>query len=464
MAARTGFLTRALAYFGVRRIEAASDRRWTGGASPRFGSYSSETNAVSETVRAKSRALAVNNPWIANGVAAWSGNTIGAGIVPTSQHPEPETRKVLDAAFKRWCATCDLDGRTDFYGLQAGMFRGTVVDGEAFIQFVTEPDGLRLQLIPAELIDHAETRELGGGARIIAGIEFDARGRRVAYHVRPLDPSAIWESYAPPVRVSALDMVQLCRPLGPGQVRGLSWLAPILLRAGELDQLEDAALVANKVAAMHAGFLTDQNGAATGFPVDGTQIGSIMESGLEPGTLRVLPSGFDIKFSAPQQSAQLIDFAKLQLRGIAAGLGVPEYLLTGDLSNANYSSLRAGLIEFRARIEAVQFQTLVPQLLQPVWERFIVHAVLTGEIDAPDFEARMPDYFACEWIPPAQAWVDPEKDAKATAAMIASGLTSRRRAVAAQGYSVEELDAEIISDRQRETGLGLSFGPETTNA
>ena len=34
---------------------------------------------------------------------------------------------------------------------------------------------------------------------------------------------------------------------------------------------------------------------------------------------------------------------------------------------------------------------------------------------------------------------------------------SRRQAVAAQGYSVEELDAEIASDREREAGLGLAF-------
>lgn len=50
--------------------------------------------------------------------------------------------------------------------------------------------------------------------------------------------------------------------------------------------------------------------------------------------------------------------------------------------------------------------------------------------------------------------------------MISAGLTSRRRAVAAQGYSVDELDAEIVSDREREKALGLSFGEtrEATNA
>jgi len=214
---------------------------------------------------------------------------------------------------------------------------------------------------------------------------------------------------------------------------------------------------------MFAGFLVDQNGTAAGFPFEGVTADSIMQTGLEPGTLKVLPGGFDIKFSGPQNAQQTVDFAKLQLRGIAAGLGVPEYLLTGDLTGANYSSLRAGLLEFRRRVEAIQFQVIVPQLLRPVWQRFVTTAVLAGEIDAPDFESNADQWFACEWIMPVQEWIDPAKDAEATATMIAAGLTSRRRAVAAQGYSVEELDSEIISDRERERELGLSFG-ETKEA
>lgn len=83
-----------------------------------------------------------------------------------------------------------------------------------------------------------------------------------------------------------------------------------------------------------------------------------MQTGLEPEALKVLPAGFDIMFGAPQNAQQRVGFAKLQVRGISAGLGVPEYLLTGDLTDANYSSLRAGLLEFRRCVEAVQFHRL----------------------------------------------------------------------------------------------------------
>lgn len=436
-----------------RRFDATSGQR----GNPTFGSYGPETLAGSAIIARRARYAAENNAWLASGVAALATALVGAGIVPTPQHSERETRRALQAAFNRWAVVCDLDGRTDFYGLIAGLARSMVVSGEGFLQFVLTDEGLRLRLIAPEQVDIAQTGELTTGGRIVAGVEFDSIGRRVAYWIRPVDPTAIFEGYAPPVRVPAADVLHLFRPLGPGQVRGVSFLAPVLIRAGELDQLDDALLVGAKIAAMYAGFLTDQNGSSTGFPFEGVEINSVMETGLEPGTLKVLPAGFDIKFSGPQNAQQSVDFAKLQLRGIAAGLGVPEYLLTGDLTGANYSSLRAGLLEFRRRVETIQFHTIIPQVLRPIWQRFVTTAVLTRDLDAPDFEANADEYFACEWIPPAQEWIDPTKDAEATATMIASGLTSRRRAVAAQGYSVEELDSEIASDREREKELGLSF-------
>lgn len=444
----------------TRRFEAASGRRWSGLADQRFGSYGPETIGATDAIRRRARASVANNPWAGNGVGALTGNIVGAGITPTAQHPDEQTRRAMTAAFNTWSAICDADGLTDFFGLQAAATRAMIVDGEAFVRLIWTDAGLKLQLVPAELVDLAHTVELGSGARIIAGIEFDAAGERVAYHVRPMDPTSVFETHLPPIRIPAADMLHLFRPMGPGQVRGVSWLAPVLIRADELDQLEDALLVGVKVAAMHAGFLVDQNNSG-GTPYDGVTTGSILESGLEPGVLKVLPGGFDIRFSTPQQAQQTVDFAKLQLRGIAAGLGVPEYMLTGDLSGANYSSLRAGLIEFRRRVEAVQFHTLIPQLLRPIWNRFVTVQMLTGQLDAADLDAAK----ACEWIPPAEQWVDPEKDVNATTKMIAAGLTSRRRAVAAQGYAVEDLDDEILADRERETRSGLSFGEkETANA
>lgn len=431
----------------ARRFDgAAGGRRWS--ASPSFGRVSAETLAASGPIRSRAGYFVANNPWAANGVNALVTGLVGTGIVPASAHPDPAVRAEIGRRLTPWMRHADADGRTDFYGLQAAAARGLVIDGESFIHMETRPEGLRLRLLPPELVDESDTRDLGNGGYVVAGVEFDASGRRVAYHVLKARPTDVFAHASGTVRVLAEDMIHICAPLGAGQVRGVSWLAPVLLRLAELDATEDALAVGVKIAALHAGFLVDQNG--TGEPFDGDPA----DISLEPGTVRRLPNGYDIKFSTPVQAQQTADFVAHSVRAIAAGLSVPAHLVSGDLREANYGSLRAGMVAFRQRLEQVQFGTLIPQMADPIYARAVTTLALMGEIPADDFSA---DFLAAEHYPPAQPWLDPQKDAAAIREAIDSGLMSRRQAVAERGYSVETLDAEIAADREREAGLGLTF-------
>lgn len=415
----------------TRHFDGAAGGRRLGGVGT-FGPINPEVGAAAHMVRIRARYLTRNNQWLANAVANWVAAIVGAGVRPTSESAEAV------AAFDGWAITADADGRTDFWGLQAVIARALVEDGESFVMLRAEDDGFRVLVIPAEQVDESMTRDIDSGGYIVQGVEFDASGRRVAYWVLPHRPTQMFANYAQPVRVDAADVLHVMAPIAPGQVRGVSWLAPIILPANELDQLTDALLVGAKVAAMHAAFLVDQNGS--GEPFDG----DLSDVSLEPGTVRRLPNGFDIRFNSPQAAQQTSEFVKHSLRGLAAGLGLPSHLLDGDLSGANYSSLRAGLIPFRARVEQVQYGVLVPQLLRPVWARV---QLLTGDPDA-----------AAEWIMPAWQQVDPLKAIQADVAEISAGLASRRQKVAERGWSADELDAEIAADREREGALGLSFG------
>lgn len=425
-------LIRPAAPNAVRRFDGAAGGRRLGGMGT-FGPINPEIGAAAFMVRSRARHITRNNQWLANAVANWTAALVGSGIRPTSTSPEAV------AAFDLWALDADSDGRTDFWGLQAVIARSLVEDGESFILLRAEDDGLRVLVVPAEQIDESATRDLDGGGYVVQGVEFDASGRRVAYHVLPHRPTQMFASYAPPVRVDAADVLHVMAPIAPGQVRGISWLAPIILPASELDQLTDALLVGAKVAAMHAAFLVDQNGS--GAPFDGEDLTDVS---LEPGVVRRLPTGFDIKFNSPQQAQQTSEFIKHSLRGLAAGIGLPTHMLDGDLSGANYSSLRAGLIPFRARVEQLQYGALIPQLLRPIWQRV---QLLTGVPEA-----------TAEWLPARVEQVDPAKALEADVAEINAGLASRRQKVAARGWAVEELDAEIAADREREAALGLTFG------
>lgn len=424
-------------------LEAAS---WARGSPRTTGADPSLSNAV---VRQRARYGTQNDPWLSNGAAAWVDGLIGAGAVPASTVPDPAARAAIMAAWSKWVPRADADGRTDNYGIQGGAVRELVVAGEALVYLVPGP-ALRLRLISIDRLESSLTRAGPDGGQVVAGIEFNAAGERVAYHLRRDDYSLAT------VRVPATDLLHIYRSDQPGQVRGISWFAPVLLTASELSQLLDAQLVAAKTAAMFAGFLQDQNSTGA-LPFEGNQQGSVLTGGLEPGTIKVLPSGYTISWAQPQSVSTGIELAKLNIRAIAAGLGLPEAVVSGDMSMANYSSMRSALTQWQRRLESHFFHCLVPQLLSPIWRRFLTLEILSNRLDAPGFADDPESWLAVEWYQAPLPWVDPLKDAQAQRELVAAGFASRRSVVAGLGYSVESLDAEIAADREREQALGLDF-------
>jgi lambda family phage portal protein len=434
-----------------RSFDAAAGGR-RGAAFRAFGSTGPETSAAAGPIRSRARHAAANNGWIGNGIQAWVGETVGAGIEPTSQHPDADLRPQIEGGFLDFADRADLEGRTDMRGLLAQMVRACIVDGESFAVIEEDAEGVRLRIIPAEMVDESRTLNLRDGGYIASGIEYDAAGRRVAYWILPRRPTDLYATSTQPVRVPAADVLHLMRPLGPGQVRGVSWLSPVLLTVNELDQLQDALLVGAKVAALHCGFIQNQNDLTSPGLYDSTAVSSTVS--LEPGVIHRLAAGETYTPNSPEQAKDSISFAKLTLGQIAAGLGVPEHLLTGDLSGANYSSLRAGLLPFRQRVEQFQYHCLIPQVLNPIWRRVIAHEVIAGRLDVDLAEANR-----VEWLPPAALQVDPLKTVQAELAELQAGLTSRVKLAAARGWSVADLDAEIAADRERESALGLNLTP-----
>lgn len=443
-------LKRLIKKFGIltRSYDGASTGRRR---QPEMHSMLSAMHAARGPLARRARYLAGNNALAASGVEAWVSALVGTGIKPQATHTNQPVRQALNLAFENWTDDADADGLTDFYGLQAIMARRVVIDGEAFGLLVNRDGRLSVRLVDAEQVDPSLNRELGEGKRIVQGIEFDATGRRVAYHVLPERPGMPFGYLAlTPTRVPAADVVHMFRPEAPGQVRGISWFAPVLLRIADLDSWRDAQLIRQKVAAMLTAFVTDMNGTGTPFEPDGR--GNLL-GGLEPGTIKFLDPNQDVKFSTPAGiGAEVIDFAKITEREIAVGLGVPATLLTGDLSDVNYSSIRAGLVEFRRRVEALQHGVLSFQIVRPIWRRWAMLEVLSGRVTGT-VEAALP----MKSITPKQAWVDPTKDVRAELDAIAGGLMSRREAVTSRGVDIEALDAEIAADKARSDGLGLAF-------
>jgi lambda family phage portal protein len=446
--------------------DAASERRRLSNWKPSSAGPNATALNNAETLRKRARDLTRNNPHISHAADTWSANLVGTGIKPQSQASDPAVRDAIQRLWDDWTDQADSQGTTDFYGMQGLAARSLLDAGEVFARIRPRfaEDGLavplQVQMIEADHCPVTLSRQTTGG-KIVGGVEFNLIGRRVAYHLYPEHPGdhAIMAQDGQTQRIDAGEVAHVHRVLRPGQVRGVPRLASVMLKVYELTELDEAMLKRADVAARFAGFIR-QNG--DNVPLD-TEIDPASDAPmitLEPGTLHVLQPGEDIEFSTPPDfGATYQAMLTQQLRAIAAGIGITYEQMTGDLTNVNYSSIRAGLLEFRRMAEQVQHQVLVFQFCRPIWNAWLDRAVLSGAlpIRAQDYLARRAEYARVKWVPQGWSWVDPEKEFKAVILAIRAGLMSRSEAVSMYGYDAQEIDREVAGDNARADGLGLVY-------
>lgn len=452
---------------------AAAGRRFGSWGVQNLGPNASVFHSL-RTLRSRARELLRNNPWARRGVESIVANLVGTGIVPRWHLPDrPALKTEIQDLWRRWVDEADADARLDFYGLEALVTRSIVESGEILVRLRPRQlsDGLsvplQLQVLEPEFLDDLNDRPLPNGHVVRMGVEFDALGRRAAYHLFRAHPgdviamsgSLLGGGMASSVAVPAEQVQHLYRMERPGQIRGVPWLTPAILRIYELDQYDDAQLVRQKIAAMLTGFMY-QNAEEDLFGTDegrddlGQQI-----LGLEPGTMQVVPPGIQkIEWSSPPDAGNTYpEFMKNQLRAVAVALGVTYEQLTTDLSLVNYSSIRAGLVEFRRWAEAVQWHVLVFQFCRWVANAWLDMAVLSGALNLPGYAENPAPYRSIAWRPPKWDWVDPEKEANALLKLTRGGFQPRQDGIAALGDDAEEVDRKYAEDNARADALGLVF-------
>lgn len=443
----------------VGGFDAALGNRRMRGFRPARAHVNALIRAAGPDLNARARYLVRNNGYAQNAIDSWAANTVGVGVKPSSRIASAARKTALQRLWKDWTDQADAEGLTDFYGLQRRVAREFFMTGECFVRMRPRrlEDGLvvplQLQILPAEMLPLEKNEVLTGGHVVRQGIEFDAIGRRTAYHFfrrHPEDPTEVG-LVGETTRVPASEVMHIVDPVESGQLRGVSKFSAAIVKLFLLDQYDDAELDRKKVAAMYAMFVTS--------PLEADPLEGDPSDEVSPGQIVRLDPGEDVKVADPADSGATYEpFQYRTLLQVAAALGIPYAHLTQDMMKANYSNARTSLMEFRRRVEAFQHSVLVYQLCRPVWARFLDLAVMTGALRLPGFERRRQEYAACDWLPPKWQWVDPLKDIKAEIEEINAGLKSRSQAISERGYDAEEVDAEIAADRARERRFGLAFG------
>lgn len=473
-------LTRAV-QFTARAFMGVTSSAYEGASTGRrLAAWTETDTAISallssegDQLRRRCRGLVRKNHWARGAQDAFVANAIGTGIKPQSLHPDAAVRKLIHEAWLRSTDEMDSGGLTDFYGLQAIILREMFEAGEVFARFRPRrpEDGLlvplQLQIIPSEHLPYMDNR-WNGGNPIRSGIEFTPYGKRVAYHLYREHPGlgalTMGGVANLQVPVSADNVLHLFQTVRAGQFRGQPWLVPVMVTLYELDQFVDAVMVRQKLGNFFLGWQRRTNPDDTGpmLPTNSLNGATAAEGTgfgrLEPGTLLDLDPGDTLEFNSPPgPGAQFDVFLKLMLHAVGSGIGLPYTLVNWDSSDTNYSSMRGELLEFRRRVEQLQFGTIIYQFCRPTYNRWLNDAVLAGVLPKPRNNAEWAMLRAARWRTPKWAWVDPLKDVLAAKELVRCGFGSRSGTIHELGDDPEQVDADIAADNARADELELVF-------
>ncbi|MBR2117677.1 MAG: phage portal protein [Afipia sp.] len=434
----------------VRNYDGAMFGRRTAGWRSSTASANVLTKGALPTLRARSRDVSRNTWWGARVKTTVVSHAVGAGIMPKPNTGNKALDKRIKKAWKKWGKHCDAEGQLHIDGLIA-LATGCIVEsGEVLGRMVgvsinDVPPGvvpLEFQLLEPDHLDASRDRVMTSDTIIDQGIEYTRRGKRRGYWIHPTHPGArglVMPSAS--VRVAASDMLHAYRKDRIGQGRGVPWVAPVLLKGRDVADLEEAVVVKSRIEACLAAFVETTDASRTIADKAKTETGpdgaKRRIEALSPGMINYLEPGEKISTVAPTASVQFESVLMSNWLTLAAGAGITYDQLTGDLRGANFSSLRAGKIEFRRMIEQFQHHTLVAMLLEPLWDRWTEAAQDAGILP------RRAVGYPVEWIMPANEPIDPLKDMQADVMAVRTGRMTWPQFVAAWGLDPDTQLDEI---------------------
>lgn len=347
--------------------------------------------------------------------------------------------KQAQALWNEWVQSCDIEGETGFTGLLTLAVRAQLEGGDSIIRMIDRPflEGravpLALQVGEGDLIDeNRDASALTGKVnRARLGVELGDWDQRLGYWLHRQAPGEPWRfdrARTDSILIPRDELCHLYRRLRPGQVRGVPVFAPVLMATRDFADLMDALVVKARMEAA-IGLIVKGNDstASVGQAVQAGGQGKDRIEKIRPGMIEYLKAGEDIVAFAPASNTAFEPVARASLMGISAGVGLTYHQLTGDLSQANYSSLRAGLLEFRRSVADAQWHMLVPQALHRISERWVDRAIMAGRL-----RPRSGGY-ARQYVMPAHEPVDPKKDLEADILAVRAGRMSPQDFVEAWG-------------------------------
>lgn len=436
-----------------------------------------------EDLRARSRDLERNEPLGGGAIQTMVDGVVGRGLEPKPRidrellglAPEVAAAWERDAARLWWLFAgrigCDIGARHTFASLTDQVFREVLSGGDVAVLRRYEPQpldafGLKLQVMEAARVSTPDGMVETEFLR--AGVKLDRSGKALSLFVADQYPNERYQNGRAtqwaevPMRTARGEplCLHVFRQTRPEQVRGVPYLAPVILHLKQLARYSNSELMAAVISSMFTVFVKNAMGSEGLADIDPDDPNPVppTQYKIGHGATVDLAEGEDVTFANPMRpNAQFDPFVQAIVRQIGVALGIPFEVLIKHFT-ASYSAARAALIQAWQTF-LTRRSWLVSSFCQPVYEWVLDEAIARGLLVAPGWRDNAlirQAWGRAEWTGPVMPSINPVHDAVAAEKRINLRLSNRQRETAE--YSGEDWDetfeqARYEEERLREAGM-----------
>lgn len=479
---------------------------------PALWSPDNEINIYRDRIVSRMRDLARNDGWASGTITHVLDNAVGANYRPIFK-PDyrmlrlitgnkafdatwaDEYGKVIEAHWRSWANDpgryCDVERKQTVSQMLRLGFRHKLLDGDSLLILQYRRDRLgpgrgqyatTVQVVdPDRLSNPQQNFDM---PNIRGGVEIDADGAPVAYHIREAHIGDWWSgaktmtwqripretSWGRPIVIHDFDMER------GSQHRGVGILAPIVQRLKMLIKYDESELEAAILNAIFGAYVESPYDAQmvssalgdTGFGGDElsayqtqrTEYYQDKRLNLQNGARipHLFPNEKIVTLDAARPTSNFDGFESAVLRNIAAATGLSTQQVTQDWSDVNYSSARAAMLEAWKTLTRRR-DDFATGTAQPVASAFVeeIHSIesLPLPSGAPDFLEAKAAYCRARWMGPGRGWVDPVAEKKGAILGLDAGLSTLEMEVAENAGEDWE---EVMDQRKREIDACLERG------
>lgn len=429
-----------------------------------------------DDLRAKSRALYMNNELAGAALKKMRTKIVGTGLLPKptinyqiagiTKEKAKECEKIIKAKFNAWASStnADFNRMHDFFTIQALVQLSWIMNGDAFvIPKRKKRKGVEIELCLQMIeADRVMNPRYSYNNLIKGGVELSEDGDLLRYYIsdkHPGDGFSEIKGYPVFNSFGRRNILHIFEPERVGQRRGVPLLASIIYPIKTLGRYKEAELIAAAINASMGfivetkdaeGFINSSfgNSGETEEIPNGTRTDKIS---LEHGLGVIAKDGETIKeFTTTRPNKSYKDFVDAVYEEIGAQLEIPHEVLMSSFK-ASYSAAKASLEEAHQRFLVCR-KLLERTLCQPIYEEFILELIRNGDVDCPHFfedSAVRYAFTRCIWVGSGKSSLDPLKEANANTKSLENFTTTRGIIAAESGLDFDEmLEARLEEEKK----------------